>query len=195
MTGQIFDLFDGRMAEKHGGTNAGPYLDDIADFVSFGICPAYIISLSDGTYALLLAYCFIIGVAYRLIRFVVIDKKRGDLPSGIFNGLPSPAGALIVLGSALFFNPLWLSLATLLSIGLMVSHVRFAHFGRMVIKKVPKPIFFMLGATMIIILVYITKTKSVILFSYFILSLVTVYMLVGRKMALDSIKAHKKSCI
>jgi CDP-diacylglycerol--serine O-phosphatidyltransferase len=193
MTGQIFDLFDGRMAEKHGGTKVGPYLDDIADFVSFGISTANIIYLYGGKHSLIIAYYFAIGVAYRLIRFVMVDKKKKDLPHGIFNGLPSPAGALIVLGSALFFNPAWLSLATVLSIGLMVSHVRFAHFGRMVLKKVPKPIFFTLGAIMIIILVYITKTKSVTLFGYFILLSVTAYMLVGRKMALNSIKAYKLS--
>ena len=43
LAGQIFDLFDGRMAEKHGGTKFGPWLDDIADLVSFGMCPGLLI--------------------------------------------------------------------------------------------------------------------------------------------------------
>ena len=43
LAGQIFDLFDGRMAEKHGGTRFGPWLDDIADLVSFGVCPGLLI--------------------------------------------------------------------------------------------------------------------------------------------------------
>ena len=77
------------MAEKHGGTVYGPYLDDIADFVSFGLSPAYIIFQSGGSLAWIFGLIFFSGVAYRLIRFVTVDKKRSDLPEGIFNGLPS----------------------------------------------------------------------------------------------------------
>ena len=58
--GQLFDLFDGRMAEIHGGTKYGPYLDDIADFVSFGLSPAYIIIKSGGSFAWLFALIFFI---------------------------------------------------------------------------------------------------------------------------------------
>ncbi|MCU0679327.1 MAG: CDP-alcohol phosphatidyltransferase family protein, partial [Planctomycetes bacterium] len=43
LTGQIFDVLDGRMAHKHGSTKLGPKLDDIADMVSFGINPAIMI--------------------------------------------------------------------------------------------------------------------------------------------------------
>ena len=46
--GQLFDLFDGRMALKHGGTRVGPYMDDIADFVSFGLAPAYVVVQKGG---------------------------------------------------------------------------------------------------------------------------------------------------
>ncbi|MFP3929021.1 MAG: CDP-alcohol phosphatidyltransferase family protein, partial [Desulfobacteraceae bacterium] len=49
LAGQVFDLFDGRMAEKHGGTRFGPWLDDIADLTSFGLCPSLLImSLGGG---------------------------------------------------------------------------------------------------------------------------------------------------
>ncbi|MEE4363504.1 MAG: CDP-alcohol phosphatidyltransferase family protein, partial [Desulfotignum sp.] len=101
IVGQLFDLFDGRMAEKHGGTKYGPYLDDIADFVSFGLAPAYVLLKIGGSYAWLFAAIYMTGVAFRLIRFLAVDKKRIDLPPGVFNGLPCPAGALIVLGAAL----------------------------------------------------------------------------------------------
>ncbi|MGB3209785.1 MAG: CDP-alcohol phosphatidyltransferase family protein [Desulforhopalus sp.] len=181
IVGQLFDLFDGRMAEKHGGTIYGPYLDDIADFVSFGLSPAYIIAQSGGTYAWFFGLIFFCGVAYRLIRFVAVDKKRTDLPEGIFNGLPSPAGALIVLGAALVFPPnvLW-GVATL-SVGLMVSHIRFAHFGRVILKQIPKPLFFLVSATVIITIAFILKTKSVQVFGYLILCSVFIYLIAGRK--------------
>lgn len=179
--GQLFDLFDGRMALKHGGTIYGPYLDDIADFVSFGLSPAYIIVRSGGTYAWLFALFFFSGVAFRLIRFVMVDKKRTDLPDGIFNGLPSPAGALIVLGAALVFPPMVLWVVATLSVGLMVSHIRFAHFGRVILKEIPRPLFFLASAAIIVIIALILKTKSVQIFGGLILVSVLLYLVAGRK--------------
>ena len=179
--GQLFDLFDGRMAEKHGGTKYGPYLDDIADFVSFGLAPAYILYKSEGMLALTFGLIYITGVAYRLVRFIVFDKKRDDLPEGVFNGLPSPAGALIVLGAALVIpaDKLWLMAA--LSVALMISHIRFAHLGRVVLQHVPKPLFFLLSSSIIVCIAFILKTKSVQLFGCLILASVAAYMIVGRK--------------
>ena len=179
--GQLFDLFDGRMAIKHGGTKYGPYLDDIADFVSFGLAPAYVIVQKGGSLAWFVGIAFIIGVAFRLFRFIAMDKKRADLPEGIFNGLPSPAGALIVLGSSLIATPGILWGLTGISVGLMVSHIRFVHFGRVLLKQIPKPIFFLISASIIIMLSFIFKTKNVEMFGYLIIGSVIVYMIAGRK--------------
>jgi len=179
--GQLFDLFDGRMALKHGGTKYGPYLDDIADFVSFGLAPAYVIVQIGGALAWVFSGIFILGVAFRLIRFVWVDKKRTDLPDGIFNGLPSPAGALIVLGASLISTPGILWGLTGLSVGFMVSHIRFAHFGRVILKHTPKPIFFLICASIIVTLSFIFKTKNVQMFGYVILGSVFIYMVAGRK--------------
>ena len=178
--GQLFDLFDGRMALKHGGTKYGPYLDDIADFVSFGLAPAYVVIQRGGMLAWFFAVIFIAGVAFRLIRFVMKDKKRTDLPAGIFNGFPSPAGALIVLGASLVSSPLFLWLFTSISTGLMVSHIRFAHFGRVILNQIPKPIFFILSSSIIVALAFIFKTKNVQMFGYLILGAVSVYLIAGR---------------
>jgi len=182
IVGQLFDLFDGRMAEKHGGTKYGPYLDDIADFVSFGLSPAYVIALSAGSWiSWTFGLIYLSGVAYRLIRFVAVDKKRTDLPYGIFNGLPSPAGALVVLGAALVVPAEYLWLVALFSVAIMVSHVRFAHFGRVILKQIPRPLFFLTCATLVLVIAFIIKTKSVQMFGYLILLAVLSYMVVGRK--------------
>lgn len=181
IVGQLFDLFDGRMAEKHGGTKYGPYMDDVADLVSFGLAPAYVIWKSGGSLAGVFAVAFIIGVAFRLIRFVVVDKKRDDLPDGVFNGLPSPAGALIVLGASLVAPPVGLWIVSALSIGLMVSNICFAHFGRIILKQIPKPLFFMASAAIIVSIVFILKTKSVQTFGFLILFSVLAYIIAGRK--------------
>ncbi len=179
--GQLFDLFDGRMALKHGGTKYGPYLDDIADFVSFGLAPAYVIVQRGGSLAWFFGVLFVVGVGFRLIRFIAWDKNRTDLPEGIFNGLPSPAGALIVLGASLISTPPILWALTGLSIGLMAGHIRFAHFGRVILKHTPKPLFFLICASIIITLSFIFKTKNVQMFGYLILGSVLVYMVAGRK--------------
>ncbi len=189
IAGQLFDLFDGRMAEKHGGTKYGPYLDDIADFVSFGLAPAYIITRAGGTLSWVFGLLFVGGVAFRLIRFVAVDKKRDDLPEGIFNGLPSPAGAMIVLGASLVAPPNLLSVIAMISVGLMVSHIRFTHFGRVMLKQIPKPVFFMLSALITVVLVFILKTKNVEMFGYLLSGAVLLYIITGRK----SIPGHSRS--
>lgn len=177
--GQLFDLFDGRMALKHGGTRYGPYLDDIADFVSFGLAPAYVILKKGGSMAWFVGVFFIIAVAFRLVRFIAKDKKRADLPAGIFNGLPSPAGALIVLGASLVASPGILWGLTGISVAFMVSHIRFAHFGRIILKQVPKPLFFVISAAIIVTISFILKTKSAQMFGYLILGSVLVYIITG----------------
>ncbi len=184
--GQLFDLFDGRMAQKHGGTKYGPVLDDIADFVSFGLAPAYVILVkSAGPLAWLLAGVYIFGVAFRLVRFVAVDKKRTDLPYGIFNGLPSPAGALIVLGAALVASPVLLWIITLLSVGLMVSHIRFAHLGRVILRQIPRPLFFLISSFMVVSIAFVFKTKNVEMFGYLILCSIVLYLIIGRKWAVQ----------
>lgn len=178
--GQLFDLFDGRMALKHGGTKYGPWLDDIADFVSFGLAPAYMVIMRGGSFALFFAVIYVVGVAYRLVRFVTKDKGRTDLPAGIFNGFPSPAGALIVLGASLVSGPMVLWLCTAISTALMVSRIRFAHLGRVILKQIPKPIFFLISAAIIVVLAYILKTKNIQMFGYLILASVIFYLAAGR---------------
>lgn len=178
--GQLFDLFDGRMALKHGGTKYGPYMDDIADFVSFGLAPAYVvIQKGGGTIAWVMGIIYVSGVAFRLIRFVAVDKKRTDLPDGVFNGFPSPAGALLVLGASLVAPPLTLYAMTLVSVGIMVSQIRFAHFGRIMLKEIPKPVFFVLSSSIIVTLAFIFKTKNVQMFGYLILITVIGYLISG----------------
>lgn len=183
--GQLFDLFDGRMAEKHGGTKYGPYLDDIADFVSFGLAPAYVMVKTGGPYAWQFGAVYIAGVAYRLIRFVAFDKKRTDLPEGVFNGLPSPAGALVVLGASLVVPGQLLWVVTLATVGLMVSRIQFAHFGRIILRKMPRPLFFTAGAGIMIVFAFVLKTKNVDMFGIAILASVCVYIISGRRLLGD----------
>jgi len=77
-----------------------------------------------------------------------------------------------------------------ISIALMVSHIRFAHFGRIILKQIPKPLFFVISAAIIVTLSFIIRTKSVQMFGYLILSSIIVYMIVsviqGKKFSLSA---------
>lgn len=79
--GQCFDALDGRAAEKFGSTPLGAILDDIADFLSFGIDPAVLLIYISGKtrFAYLMGYLFIFAISFRLLRFLLFDKEiHGD---------------------------------------------------------------------------------------------------------------------
>ncbi|MBW2216742.1 MAG: CDP-alcohol phosphatidyltransferase family protein [Deltaproteobacteria bacterium] len=179
MTGQIFDLFDGRMAEKHGGTKFGPWLDDIADMVSFGVCPGLLVMM-HGSFkapALVLGAAYSLAVGFRLWRYLSQDKHDQTLPPGSFNGLPSPAGAMIALGACLFWQNLWITWATVLFVSyLLVGHVRFIHFGRVILRRIPRSLMVIFGFIIVFLIAYLIKTRdpqmlgaTLLLFSLFYL--------------------------
>ncbi|MGB0921649.1 MAG: CDP-alcohol phosphatidyltransferase family protein [Alphaproteobacteria bacterium] len=108
----VLDGLDGRVARLlKGETRFGAELDSLTDFVNFGIVPGmmlYLWSLQDAGglgWVAVLAYCVCCGL--RLARFNVGMDDIEDRPlwaANYFVGVPSPAGALIVmLPLALYF--------------------------------------------------------------------------------------------
>jgi len=100
----LLDGFDGRMARLLKVTSRfGEKFDSIADFVSFGVAPAFILfkwKLYEGDelgygVAVIYAMC----AAIRLARFTVQAKRKklGAPVSKFFTGLPAPAAAFVVL--------------------------------------------------------------------------------------------------
>ena len=163
VAGQIFDLFDGRMAEKHGGTKFGPWLDDIADLISFGVCPGLLIlfkgDLQPASFIVGCLYLFAIG--FRLWRYLAHDKHDETLPPGVFNGLPSPAGAMVTLGVCLFLNNSWMIWTiVLLTASLLVSHIRFVHFGRVILRRLPRAFIVIFGFIIVLIIAYLIKARD-----------------------------------
>ncbi|MFO7599309.1 MAG: CDP-alcohol phosphatidyltransferase family protein [Candidatus Desulfacyla sp.] len=163
LAGQIFDLFDGRMADKHGGTRFGPWLDDIADLVSFGGCPAFLILLK-GDWSILafgVGTAYFFAVAFRLWRFIARDKHDTTLSPGIFNGLPSPAGAMVSLGALLFWDNVWIVWAViLLTSYLLVSDIRFVHFGRVILRHFPRIFVVIFGFVVVFTISFLIKVKD-----------------------------------
>ena len=137
--GQFLDLFDGRLARKYGSTRHGAVYDDIADGTSFGLAIGYLIfsRLGGGVAAGVAAGAYVLCVVYRLFRFL---HPPVPLPRGIFLGLPSPAGALLGGAAVLLFYrwpPIAYGLVALTSF-LMVSRIRYRHFGQLIWPKLPR---------------------------------------------------------
>jgi CDP-diacylglycerol--serine O-phosphatidyltransferase len=93
----LMDMLDGRVARLMKATSQfGVEYDSLADIVSFGVAPAFMLywfALRDlGRPAWFAAFLFVICGALRLARFNVIT---GSADKRYFVGLPIPAGAAV----------------------------------------------------------------------------------------------------
>ena len=103
----LIDGLDGRIARLIKGTSrVGKELDSLTDMISFGVAPAFIMYFwklnTFGRFGWLLCLVYVICVALRLARFNV---KTGQAPSwrdNFFEGVPSPAGGILVLTPLIF---------------------------------------------------------------------------------------------
>lgn len=184
LAGQIFDLFDGRMADKHGGTKFGPWLDDIADLVSFGICPGLLIMVRGNLRLpfFIFGIIYFFAVGFRLWRYLTHDKHDKTLPSGAFNGLPAPAGAMVTLGACLFWENLWISWGVILfTCYLLVSHIRFVHFGRVILRGIPRTFIVIFGFLVVFIIAYLIKARNPEMLGALLLISFLIYVLTGSK--------------
>lgn len=100
----VLDGLDGRVARLLRSTSRfGAELDSLADFVNFGVAPALLLytwSLNEmKSLGWIAAILFAIATALRLARFNVMldDTEKPKWQSMFFVGIPSPAGAIIVL--------------------------------------------------------------------------------------------------
>jgi len=99
----ILDAADGRIARLiKGTTKFGAELDSLADFVNFGVTPALMIYMwelnSYGNIGWVLTLIYIICCCLRLARFNVTSiETNKSLFENFFSGVPSPAGAGILL--------------------------------------------------------------------------------------------------
>ncbi len=113
----VFDLFDGRVARMVGADSPfGREFDSLADLISFGAAPAFLVHrivLKDvfGTqYAEIgwfIASIYLVCGAFRLARFNCLATMPGGGGGKEFLGFPIPSAAALVASLTLFM--IWLN--------------------------------------------------------------------------------------
>ena len=98
----LIDGLDGRIARLIKGTSkVGKELDSLTDMISFGVAPAFIMyfwTLSSlGRLGWLICLIYVICVALRLARFNINSNQEPSWRYNFFEGVPSPAGGILVL--------------------------------------------------------------------------------------------------
>ena len=98
----ILDGLDGRVARLiKGVSKVGKELDSLTDVISFGVAPAFIMyfwKLNElGRVGWLICLIYVVCVALRLARFNVSSEAEPSWRDNFFEGIPSPAGGLLVL--------------------------------------------------------------------------------------------------
>ncbi len=128
----VIDGLDGRIARLIKGTSkVGKELDSLTDVISFGVAPAFIMyfwSLVEiGRLGWLISLIYVICVALRLARFNVNSEGESSWKDNFFEGIPSPAGGILVLmplvysiSEIQFFNPNYKILVPILFISISI---------------------------------------------------------------------------
>jgi len=135
----IFDTLDGRVARLLKGTSlVGKELDSLADLISFGVAPAFIMyfwSLNNmGKFGWLLTMIYVVCVALRLARFNVSSNSEPSWKDDYFEGIPSPAGGMLILMPLIFS----LSEINLIDINYnIIVPIFFVSISFLMISKVP----------------------------------------------------------
>ena len=98
----IIDGLDGRIARLIKGTSkVGKELDSLTDVISFGVAPAFIMyfwKLNElGRVGWLICLIYVVCVVLRLARFNVNSTGEPTWKDNFFEGMPSPAGGVLVL--------------------------------------------------------------------------------------------------
>ncbi|MGW1076637.1 CDP-diacylglycerol--serine O-phosphatidyltransferase [Streptomyces sp. NPDC002537] len=124
----VFDLFDGLVARKLRSSAMGAELDNLSDLISFGLAPAYFVVVwgvvaqdAHQRVSAVAAIVVLLAVVLRLARFSCVQLR-----DGIFQGMPSPFGALTVVSIVLLELPFVPTLLAIVGVAwLMVSRVEY----------------------------------------------------------------------
>ena len=191
----VIDGLDGRIARLIKGTSkVGKELDSLTDVISFGVAPSFVMyfwSLNNlGKFGWLLCLIYVVCVALRLARFNVSSNDEPSWKDNFFEGVPSPAGGILVLMPLIFslsgFDFLIISYNILVPVFFIsVSFLLISKFPTYSLKKIIIPrsmtVFLLFGIVLFFGLLLIYPFKVVFLSGFIYLSMIPISFLHYRK--------------
>jgi len=191
----LIDGLDGRIARLIKGTSkVGKELDSLTDVISFGVAPSFVMyfwSLNNlGKFGWLLCLIYVVCVALRLARFNVSSNDEPSWKDNFFEGVPSPAGGILVLMPLIFslsgFDFFIISYNVLVPVFFIsVSFLLISKFPTYSLKKIIIPrsmtVFLLFGIVLFFGLLLIYPFKVIFLSGFIYLSLIPISFLHYRK--------------
>lgn len=187
----VFDLLDGTLARLlKARSDLGKQLDSLADVVSFGIAPGFMMyvlldGFTENTYLPYLAFLLPVFAAIRLARFNIDPSQEKD-----FRGLPVPAAALMILsipmslncklGGIPWLNDIYSSPAGLIAIAIMLSALMVSPIRLFSLKissiywKHNRARYILIAFALVLFLMYRFASVIFILTAYILLSLLNI---------------------
>ena len=191
----LIDGLDGRIARLIKATSkVGKELDSLTDVISFGVAPSFVMyfwSLNNlGKFGWLLCLIYVVCVALRLARFNVSSNEEPSWRDNFFEGVPSPAGGILVLMPLILslsgFDFLIISYNVLVPVFFIsVSFLLISKFPTYSLKKIIIPrsmtVFLLFGIVLFFGLLLIYPFKVIAISGFIYLSLIPISFLHYRK--------------
>ena len=191
----VIDGLDGRIARLIKGTSkVGKELDSLTDVISFGVAPSFVMYFwllnNLGKFGWLLCLIYVVCVTLRLARFNVNSNEEPSWRDNFFEGVPSPAGGILVLMPLIFslseFDFLIINYNILVPVFFIsVSFLLISKFPTYSLKKIIIPrsmtVFLLFGIVLFFGLLLIYPFKVVFLSGFIYLSLIPISFLHYRK--------------
>ena len=191
----LIDGLDGRIARLIKGTSkVGKELDSLTDVISFGVAPSFVMYFwllnNLGKFGWLLCLIYVVCVTLRLARFNVNSNEEPSWRDNFFEGVPSPAGGILVLMPLIFslseFDFLIISYNILVPVFFIsVSFLLISKLPTYSLKKIIIPrsmtVFLLFGIVLFFGLLLIYPFKVVFLSGFIYLSLIPISFLHYRK--------------
>ena len=188
----LIDGLDGRIARLIKGTSkVGKELDSLTDVISFGVAPSFVMYFwllnNLGKFGWLLCLIYVVCVALRLARFnVSSNDEPSSWKDNFFEGVPSPAGGILVLMPLIFslsgFDFLIISYNILVPVFFIsVSFLLISKLPTYSLKKIIIPrsmtVFLLFGIVLFFGLLLIYPFKVIFLSGFIYLSLIPISFL------------------
>lgn len=146
----VLDGFDGRVARMFkAASQFGVELDSLADSISFGVAPAFVLYFFSASEVKSLGWVVVVVYAIccvlRLARFNTMtgDEKVPVYWNYFFTGVPAPAGGLLALTPMFLFlateNPIFKSPYVIISFLIVVGFLMVSRVPTLSLKKMRIP--------------------------------------------------------